>query len=98
MRFEFQIVLMTNMTPCGELFFHCRAYKYLGKQLTNHSVKLASRKIGNTLVPPVGFGAMGISVAYGPVGSDEERFKVSMNISRRPSVFIKIGLLLIYRC
>lgn len=28
------------------------------------------------MVPPIGFGAMGISSSYGPVGSDEERFKV----------------------
>jgi hypothetical protein len=40
------------------------------------SFNQASRKIGNALVSPVGFGAMGISAAYGPVGSDEERFKV----------------------
>jgi hypothetical protein len=37
----------------------------------------ASRKIGNALVPSVGFGAMGISMqAYGPIDSDEDRFKV----------------------
>ncbi|RDB21928.1 Aldo-keto reductase yakc [NADP(+)] [Hypsizygus marmoreus] len=40
------------------------------------SSPLIRRKIGNALVPPIGFGAMGISAAYGPVGSDEERFKV----------------------
>jgi hypothetical protein len=36
------------------------------------------RKIGNALVSPIGFGAMGIglSFAYGPVDSDDERFKV----------------------
>ncbi|KAF8630004.1 hypothetical protein AX15_003153 [Amanita polypyramis BW_CC] len=37
---------------------------------------LSMRKIGNTLVSPIGFGAMGISVFYGAVESDEERFKV----------------------
>jgi hypothetical protein len=35
-----------------------------------------SRKIGNALVPPIGFGLMGISSFYGAVGSDEERFQV----------------------
>ncbi|KAF9461951.1 NADP-dependent oxidoreductase domain-containing protein [Collybia nuda] len=34
------------------------------------------RKIGNTLVPSIGFGVMGISVAYGKVDTDEERLKV----------------------
>jgi len=38
--------------------------------------KQAFRKIGNAFVPPIGFGAMGVSLAYGPVDSDEERFKV----------------------
>lgn len=38
--------------------------------------KIALRKIGNTLVPAVGYGAMGISLFYGPTESDEERFKV----------------------
>jgi hypothetical protein len=36
----------------------------------------ASRKIGNASVSPIGFGVMGISRAYSPVGSDEDRFKV----------------------
>lgn len=43
---------------------------------TMASFNQASRKIGDTLVPPIGFGAMGISGFYGTVGSDEERFKV----------------------
>ncbi|KIY43339.1 Aldo/keto reductase [Fistulina hepatica ATCC 64428] len=34
------------------------------------------RLIGNATVPPIGFGAMGISAFYGAVGSDEERLKV----------------------
>ncbi|KIY70753.1 Aldo/keto reductase [Cylindrobasidium torrendii FP15055 ss-10] len=37
---------------------------------------LKARKIGNTIVSPIGFGAMGISAFYGAVGTDEERFKV----------------------
>jgi len=40
------------------------------------STNQATRRIGDVLVSPIGFGAMGISTAYGPVGSDEERFKV----------------------
>lgn len=35
------------------------------------------RKIGNSAVPAIGFGAMGISTWYGAVESDEARFKVS---------------------
>jgi hypothetical protein len=50
---------------------------------------MASRKIGNALVPPVGFGAMGISIAYGPVGSDEVRFKVGINLLQVCSIFIE---------
>jgi hypothetical protein len=34
------------------------------------------RKIGNTSVPPIGLGVMGLSPAYGAIGSDEDRFKV----------------------
>ncbi|KAF9260258.1 Aldo/keto reductase [Marasmius fiardii PR-910] len=37
---------------------------------------LPPRKIGTALVHPVGFGAMGISIWYGKVGTDEERFEV----------------------
>lgn len=37
----------------------------------------SERKIGDTVVSPVGFGAMGIGIAtYGAVEPDEERFKV----------------------
>jgi len=38
------------------------------------------RKIGNTDVPAVGLGLMGVSLAYGKVGSDEERLKVCIPI------------------
>ncbi|THH17698.1 hypothetical protein EW146_g3171 [Bondarzewia mesenterica] len=38
--------------------------------------KLPTRKIGATDVSAIGYGAMGIAIAYGDVGSDEERFKV----------------------
>jgi len=37
---------------------------------------LTPRKIGQASVNPIGFGAMGISIAYGAVGTDEERLKV----------------------
>ncbi|KAG7085621.1 Aldo-keto reductase str7 [Marasmius oreades] len=39
-------------------------------------MSLPPRKIGNALVNPIGFGAMGISKYYGKVGTDEERFEV----------------------
>ncbi|KAK3334145.1 NADP-dependent oxidoreductase domain-containing protein [Cercophora scortea] len=41
-------------------------------------VKLPTRKLGKNGpdVPAIGFGLMGMSVAYGSVGSDEERLKV----------------------
>ncbi|KAL0576633.1 Aldo-keto reductase str7 [Marasmius crinis-equi] len=39
-------------------------------------MSLSPRKIGNALVHPIGFGAMGISRFYGKVGTDEERFEV----------------------
>ena len=35
-----------------------------------------TRKIGDVDVSAIGFGAMGISTFYGPVESNEERFKV----------------------
>ncbi|KIY70754.1 Aldo/keto reductase [Cylindrobasidium torrendii FP15055 ss-10] len=35
-----------------------------------------TRKIGNTSISPIGFGAMGIGAFYGAVGTDEDRFKV----------------------
>ena len=39
------------------------------------------RRLGDKDVFPIGFGAMGLSTAYGKVGSDEERLKVSFFIS-----------------
>ncbi|KAF5378933.1 hypothetical protein D9757_008748 [Collybiopsis confluens] len=39
-------------------------------------MSLATRKIGNGLVNPIGFGVMGISVWYGAIEPDEERLKV----------------------
>ncbi|KAL0072845.1 Aldo-keto reductase str7 [Marasmius tenuissimus] len=40
------------------------------------SSSIPSRKIGNTDVPAIGFGVMGLSVGYGAVDGDEERLKV----------------------
>lgn len=37
---------------------------------------LPTRKIGDTDVTAIGYGAMGISALYGPIDSDEERLKV----------------------
>lgn len=36
----------------------------------------STRKIGNTDVTAIGYGAMGIAAFYGQIQSDEERFKV----------------------
>jgi hypothetical protein len=38
--------------------------------------KLPTRKVGNTEVSAIGYGAMGISSYYGAAPPDEERFKV----------------------
>lgn len=40
-----------------------------------------TRKIGQTTVSAIGFGAMGIGGAYGKTPSDEERFQVRDSIS-----------------
>lgn len=44
------------------------------------TVTIPTRKIGNSLVPAIGFGTMGLSLAYGAVGTDEERFKVCLPV------------------
>jgi hypothetical protein len=46
---------------------------------------LPPRKIGNDLVNPIGFGAMGISGFYGTIEPDEERFKVSGKLDLYPA-------------
>lgn len=40
------------------------------------TIKLPTRKIGTTDVTAIGYGTMGLSIAYGETGSDEDRFKV----------------------
>lgn len=42
-------------------------------------MSLPTRKIGNTSVTAIGYGAMGLSAFYGKPSPDEERFKVSNN-------------------
>ena len=39
-------------------------------------MSLPIRKIGNTVVSSIGYGAMGIAGFYGPTPSAEDRFKV----------------------
>ncbi|KAJ7167099.1 NADP-dependent oxidoreductase domain-containing protein [Mycena filopes] len=39
-------------------------------------MSISHRQLGGASVPAIGFGVMGISAAYGAVGTDEERFKV----------------------
>lgn len=40
-------------------------------------MSLPTRKIGDTEVSSIGYGAMGISAYYGTTEPDEERFKVT---------------------
>jgi hypothetical protein len=40
------------------------------------SIKLPTRKVGQTEVSAIGYGAMGISSFYGTAPPDQERFKV----------------------
>jgi aryl-alcohol dehydrogenase-like predicted oxidoreductase len=49
------------------------------------SPPLPTRKIGSTNVTAVGYGGMGISVAYGAAKSDEERLAVRRASTRFPS-------------
>lgn len=44
---------------------------------------LPTRKIGDTEVSAIGFGAMGLSAFYGTAESDEERFKVRVSPTSR---------------
>jgi hypothetical protein len=44
--------------------------------------KLPTRKVGDTEVSAIGYGAMGISSYYGSAPPDEERFKVIFVPSR----------------
>jgi len=45
------------------------------------SIKLPTRRVGQTEVSAIGYGAMGISSFYGSTPPDQERFKV-MSVSR----------------
>ena len=40
------------------------------------SIKLPTRRVGQTEVSAIGYGAMGISSFYGSAPPDQERFKV----------------------
>jgi hypothetical protein len=55
------------------------------------SINQLARKIGNVSVSPIGYGAMGVgqSYAYGPIDSDEERFKVRNEVG--PLIFMLIA-------
>lgn len=46
--------------------------------LATNQIDVMQRQLGNNgpLVPALGFGCMGLSYSYGPVGDDESRFKV----------------------
>lgn len=46
-------------------------------------MSLYTRKIGDTEVSAIGFGAMGLSALYGPPKPDEERFKVRITRPNR---------------
>lgn len=52
---------------------------------------MPTRKIGNDDVSAIGFGLMGLSVTgYGPVESDENRFKVCFTDADDSRVLIKL--------
>lgn len=53
-----------------------------------------TRKIGQTTVSPIGFGAMGLGGAYGQVLPDEERFQVRPSIRRSPTMRTDVTKLL----
>lgn len=46
--------------------------------------QLPTRKIGDVDVSAIGYGTMGLSAFYGPIPSDEERLKVSLDFSALP--------------
>ena len=50
-------------------------------------MSLPTRKIGNTAVTAVGFGTMGLSVAYGAPPPDEERMKLLDAVFERGCTF-----------
>ncbi|KAJ7636674.1 NADP-dependent oxidoreductase domain-containing protein [Roridomyces roridus] len=55
------------------------------------SAILPTRKIGTAdepLFTAMGFGTMGLAMSYGPVESDEERFKFKRNPGKREGVFL----------
>lgn len=53
--------------------------------------QLAERKIGTGSIPPIGFGALNLSgIPYGPVESDEERFKVCQSLVRVSVILMSI--------
>ena len=59
----------------GILFFFVKVD--MSNQSSNHSL-ISERQLGKNgpKVPAIGYGVMGLSIAYGTVGSDEERFEV----------------------
>lgn len=51
-------------------------------------MSLPTRKIGTTAVSAIGYGAMGLSSAYGAPLPDEERFKVGFLNSFLPRCYL----------
>lgn len=52
----------------------------------------SSRKIANVSVPAIGYGAGGIGgIAYGTVGSDEERLKVGGSLCEIYAMMLKLA-------
>ena len=50
-----------------------------------------TRKIGSADVGAIGYGCMGLSGNYGPVGTDEERFKVRRSVPGCHLQMIEVG-------
>lgn len=60
------------------------------------STTSVTRKIGDAVVPAIGYGAMGIAAFYGKPQPDEERFKVGnpVNCARYRALLTGHGMLI----
>ena len=79
---EYQLSHLTSVAYIGRevpKLYH--RYPISRRVLLTYNMSIAPRKIGNSFVSAVGYGAMGISRFYGAVLPTEERLKVSRSES-----------------